>query len=123
MAAGIAQLTECAQPGFYEDQRERTVYFVDQINAHATEKGYNFELATVGSVFWLSFDGKKRIRKADQIDPKMDGFRKLFNELLSRGVYVGPSGYEVGFISQAHTKEHLDTAAKAMCEALDVVFG
>ena len=96
---------------------------MDQINAHATEKGYNFELVTVGSVFWLSFDGKKRIRKADQIDPKMDGFRKLFNELLSRGVYVGPSGYEVGFISQAHTKEYLDTAAKAMCEALDVVFG
>lgn len=123
MAAGVAQLTECAKPGFYEDQLERTTYFVDQINSHASEKGYDFELVTVGSVFWLSFDGKKRIRKADQIDPKMDGFRKLFNELIVRGVYIGPSGYEVGFISQAHTKEHLDTAAKAMCEALDAVFG
>ncbi|MCJ8290340.1 MAG: glutamate-1-semialdehyde 2,1-aminomutase [Crocinitomicaceae bacterium] len=122
MAAGIAQLTECAQPGFYEDQRERTLYFVDQINTHASSKGYNFELVTVGSIFWLSFDGKKRIRKASQIDPKMDGFRLLFNELLNRGVYLGPSGYEVGFISQAHTKEHLDVAAKAMCEALDAVF-
>jgi glutamate-1-semialdehyde 2,1-aminomutase len=123
MAAGIAQLTECVKPGFYEDQRERTLYFVNKINDHATSKGYNFELVTVGSIFWLSFDGKKRVRSADQIDPNMDGFRKLFNELLSRGVYIGPSGYEVGFISQAHTKEHLDTAAEAMCEALDVVFG
>lgn len=122
MAAGIAQLTECAQPGFYEDQRERTLYFVDQINDHAIAKGYNFELVTVGSIFWLSFDGKKRIRKADQIDPNMDGFRRIFNALLDRGVYIGPSGYEVGFISQAHTKEHLDVAAAAMREALDVVF-
>jgi glutamate-1-semialdehyde 2,1-aminomutase len=122
MAAGIAQLTECAKPGFYEDQRERTLYFVDQINSHSESKGYNFELVSVGSIFWLSFDGKKRIRKADQIDPKMDGFRNLFNELLDRGIYIGPSGYEVGFISQAHTKEHLDTAAKAICESLDAVF-
>lgn len=122
MAAGVAQLTECAKPGFYEDQRERTLYFVDQINTHSESKGYNFELVSVGSIFWLSFDGKKRIRKADQIDPKMDGFRNLFNELLDRGIYIGPSGYEVGFISQAHTKEHLDTAAKAICESLDVVF-
>ena len=122
MAAGIAQLTECAKPGFYEDQRERTLYFVDQINTHSESKGYNFELVSVGSIFWLSFNGKKRIRKADQIDPKMDGFRNLFNELLDRGIYIGPSGYEVGFISQAHTKEHLDTAAKAICESLDAVF-
>ncbi len=27
MAAGIAQLTECAKPGFYEDQAERTNLF------------------------------------------------------------------------------------------------
>lgn len=122
MAAGIAQLTECAKPGFYEDQEERTRYFVDQINTHAKAREYNFEVVTVGSIFWLSFDGKKRIRKADQIDPNMDGFKALFSELLSRGVYLGPSGYEVGFISAAHSKEHLDTAAKAFNDSLDAIF-
>ncbi len=122
MAAGIAQLTECAKPGFYEDQEERTHFFVDKINDHAKAKGYNFELITVGSIFWLSFDGKKKIRRADEIDADMSGFKNLFAALLDRGVYIGPSGYEVGFISQAHTKEHLTTAANAMCEALDVVY-
>lgn len=122
MAAGIAQLTECAQEGFYEDQADRTNYFVTQINDHAKDRGYNFEVVTVASIFWLSFDGKKRIRKADQINSDMGGFRKLFSELLDRGVYLGPSGYEVGFISQAHTRDHLDTAAMSFCDALDVVF-
>ena len=37
----------------------------------------------------------------------MTGFRKIFMALLERGIYLGPSGYEVGFISQAHTKEIL----------------
>ena len=122
MAAGIAQLTECAKDGFYEDQEARTKWFVGMINDHAKEKGYNFEMVTIGSVFWLSFDGKKRIQKADQIDPNMDGFKHLFAELLDRGVYIGPSGYEVGFISIAHTKEHLQVAADAFCDALDSVF-
>ena len=122
MAAGIAQLTECAKPGFYEDQEERTLFFVDKINNHAKTKGYNFELITVGSIFWLSFDGKKSVRRADQIDSDMSGFKKLFSALLSRGIYIGPSGYEVGFVSQAHTKEHLTIAADAICESLDVVY-
>ena len=122
MAAGIAQLTELAKPGFYEEQEERTKYFVNLVNSHAKEKGYNFELVTIGSIFWLSFDGKKHIRRAGEINPDMTGFRKIFVALLERGVYLGPSGYEVGFISTAHTKPILDEAAKAFCGALDEIF-
>lgn len=122
MAAGIAQLTECAKPGFYEDQEERTNFFVGIINDHAKEKGYNFELVSIGSIFWLSFNGKKRIHAAEEIDPDMSGFKKMHKELLNRGVYLGPSGYEVGFVSKAHTKEVLTFAAGIFCEVLDVVY-
>ena len=123
MAAGIAQLTECAKPGFYEALAEKTNAFVGYINAYAKEKNYNFELVTVGSIFWLSFNGKKRIRRSDEIDSDMTGFKIIHRELLNRGVYLGPSGYEVGFISAAHDTETLTHAAEMFCEALDVVFG
>lgn len=123
MAAGIAQLTECAKEGFYEDQESRTKFFVEKINTYAKTKRYNFELVTTGSIFWISFDGKKSIQKADQINADMSQFSALFSALLDRGVYLGPSGYEVGFVSQAHTIEHLTTAADAFCESLDLVMG
>lgn len=123
MAAGIAQLTACSKDGFYEEQELRTNYFAGAINAHAVAKGYDFELVTIGSIFWLSFAGKKRIQRADQINADMSGFKHLFAALLERGVYLGPSGYEVGFISTAHTKEHLDTAIAAFCTALDQTMG
>ena len=122
MAAGIAQLTECSKPGFYEEQEARTKVFVDTINTHAKAKGYNFELVTIGSIFWLSFDGKKRIHQAEEINPDMTGFKNIHRELLNRGVYLGPSGYEVGFVSQAHTTEILAESAAIFCEALDVIF-
>lgn len=123
MAAGIAQLTECAKPGFYEEQEERTMYFVNAINDHAKSKSYDFQIVTVGSIFWLSFDGKTTIRESARINSDMTGFRKLFNALLDRGIYIGPSGYEVGFVSQAHTREILDVAIAGFCGALDEVMG
>lgn len=122
MSAGIAQLTECAKPGFYESLEKKTRSFVKTINSFASEKNYPFELVTVGSIFWLSFNGKKRILKADEIDPDMTYFKVMHRELLNRSVYIGPSGYEVGFISSAHTSEDLEIAAAAFREALDVVF-
>jgi glutamate-1-semialdehyde 2,1-aminomutase len=122
MAAGIAQLTECAKPGFYEDQEKRTTEFTGKINKYAAQKNYPFEMVTIGSIFWLSFNGKKRIHSAGEIDPDMSGFKKLHKVLLNRGIYLGPSGYEVGFISLAHTPEILDHCAAIFCEVLDEVF-
>jgi len=122
MAAGIAQLTACAKPGFYEDQAARTKTFVDNINAHAKSKNYDFELVTIASIFWFNFDGKKTITRADQIDADMSKFKKMHKLLLDNGIYIGPSGYEVGFISSAHTPEILEVVAEKLKAVLDQVF-
>jgi glutamate-1-semialdehyde 2,1-aminomutase len=122
MSAGIAQLTVCNQPGFYEDQEARTRIMVNTINEHAKSREYNFEIVQIGSIFWLSFDGKKRIQDADSINPDMTKFNQLHAALLTRGVYLGPSGYEVGFVSLAHTEEILKEAINLFCEALDEIY-
>ena len=122
MSAGIAQLTVCNQPGFYENQEARTRIMVNTINEHAKSKEYNFEIVQIGSIFWLSFDGKKRIQDADSINPDMTRFNQLHAALLNRGVYLGPSGYEVGFVSFAHTEELLKEATSLFCEALDEIY-
>lgn len=122
MSAGIAQLTICSQPGFYDEQAARTQAMVEPVNAHAKAKGYPFEIYTVGSIFWLAFNSKTAIRRADQIDSDMTPFKKLHKALLERGVYLGPSGYEVGFVSLAHTPEILKEATEQFCAALDEVY-
>jgi glutamate-1-semialdehyde 2,1-aminomutase len=52
----------------------------------------------------------------------MDKFKQFHRELLNRGIYIGPSGYEVGFVSAAHTKIELEKAKRAILDALDIVF-
>lgn len=122
MAAGIAQLTVCNEPGFYEDQEARTKMMVHAINEHAKSKDFNFEIVQIGSIFWLSFDGKKRIQDAESINPDMTKFNQLHSALLNRGVYLGPSGYEVGFVSYAHTDKILTEVTRLFCEALDEIY-
>ncbi|MFM9984665.1 MAG: glutamate-1-semialdehyde 2,1-aminomutase, partial [Flavobacteriales bacterium] len=123
MSAGIAQLTECLRPGFYEELKEKTDYLVNNVQKYATEKNYPFRMFSVGSIFWLSFSEKKAIRRMDEIDEdSMKFFAPFYHALLERGVYIGPSGYEVGFLSAAHTNEDIQLAVRAICDSLDVVF-
>ena len=61
------------------------------------------------------------MRSAEEIDAdSMKYFRVLHKELLERGIYLGPSGYEVGFICEAHSEEDLIKTAKAFDEAMGI---
>jgi glutamate-1-semialdehyde 2,1-aminomutase len=123
MAAGLAQLTECLRPGFYEELREKTDLLVRNVAAYAADKAYPFQIFSMGSVFWVSFSAAKAVRRMDEIDEKcVQRFAPFHRALLERGVYLGPSGYEVGFVSQAHTNADILFAVEAMKQALDVAY-
>lgn len=123
MAAGIAQLTELLKPGFYEDLNSKTDGFVTAIKEYAASRNYKFNVFSIGSIFWFAFTDKESIGRADEIDPaSMGKFKLMHRELLNRGVYLGPSGYEVGFISSAHTAADLENTKHAIFESLEIVF-
>ncbi len=122
MAAGYAALEQLLAPNFYADLTLKTKAFVDDITAFAEKENMLLTIPTIGSIFWIAFT-KDRIQRADQIDPEsMEKFKVLHHELLQRGVYLGPSGYEVGFVSAAHTEKDLKEAAGHMKDCLKIVF-
>ncbi len=123
MAAGIAALQILAQPGFYEKLEQTTQEFVAELRSFIKEKGYEVTLTTIGSIFWFAFTNKEKIQRADEIDPaSMEKYKIMHRELLNNGVYFGPSGYEVGFISAAHTDEDLKKTLQVVKNALNIVF-
>jgi glutamate-1-semialdehyde 2,1-aminomutase len=123
MAAGIAQLTELSASGFYKELNKKAEEFVSALQRYAEAKGYKFKIFGIGSIFWFAFTELENVRASAEIDPNsMEKFKVFHRELLNRGVYLGPSGYEVGFVSAAHSKIDLEKAKRAMFEALDIVF-
>ena len=121
MAAGIAQLTECLKPNFYQELERKTQFLIKEIRSHLPSSIIPFNIFSVGSIFWIAFTNKEVVRSAEEIDAdSMKYFRVLHKELLERGIYLGPSGYEVGFDCEAHTEEDLIKTAKAFGEALEI---
>ncbi|MDP4813743.1 MAG: glutamate-1-semialdehyde 2,1-aminomutase [Saprospiraceae bacterium] len=122
MAAGLAACQQLLMPNFYCDLDHKTNHLIKKLTDHATENKYSVTFPKVGSIFWIAFS-TETIKKADQIDPaSMKFFKLLHAALLEKGVYMGPSGYEVGFVSSAHTIEVLDEAAEIINWAMDSVF-
>lgn len=121
MAAGIAQLTECLKPNFYQELERKTKFLIESIFSSLKSKISNLKIFSVGSIFYIAFTEKEVLRSAEEIDAdSMKYFRVLHKELLERGIYLGPSGYEVGFVCEAHTEADLTSTAKAFAEALAI---
>ncbi|MFM6976549.1 MAG: glutamate-1-semialdehyde 2,1-aminomutase [Sphingobacteriaceae bacterium] len=122
MAAGIAQLTELSRSGFYKELNAKAAEFAESIQRYAETRNYKFKVFHVGSIFWFAFTDQN-IQTAEAIDPaSMEKFKHLHRELLNRGIYLGPSGYEVGFVSAAHSKIDLEKAKRIIFECIDLVF-
>lgn len=122
MAAGYAACKQLIEENFYENMEAKTKKFVNDIQSHCDEKNYEVNIVTIGSIFWITFTND-RITRADQIESaSMEKFKVLHHELLQRGIYLGPSGYEVGFVSAAHSEADLAEASAKICEAFDIVF-
>lgn len=117
MSAGIAQLTECLKPNFYQDLEKKTQTLIAGLTKN---NKHHFKIFSVGSIFWLAFTEKNAINCAEDIDAdSMKHFKVLYHELLKNGIYSGPSGYEVGFVSEAHTQQDIDNTILAFNKAFE----
>ncbi len=123
MAAGTAQLHELLKMGFYRDLNNKAQEFADSIQRYSTARNYKVRVISIASMFWFCFTEKEKIENAADIAPEsMEKYKLFHRELINRGVYLSPSGYEVGFVSAAHTKVDLEVAKRAIFESLDIIF-
>lgn len=119
MAAGIAQLSACLKPGFYDELAQKTNYLILKISDLASNAKIPFKIFSIGSIFWIAFTKAESIKSAAEIDANsMNYFRQLHAYLLENGIYLGPSGYEVGFVSEAHTYQQLDQTAITFAQGI-----
>jgi glutamate-1-semialdehyde 2,1-aminomutase len=78
----------------------------------------DYTINNIGSMFQLFFTDEKvkNSVSANKSDPIM--FRKLFDELLKRGVFIPPSRSETCFISYSHSEDDADKTVESYSESL-----
>jgi glutamate-1-semialdehyde 2,1-aminomutase len=122
MRAGLATLQKIDSENVYEKLEWKTARFCDDLNGELTQRGWPFELSRSASIFWLHARTEGPIRRIDQIPSHhARDFAKVFHRALEGGIYLAPSGYEVNFMSLAHSSELLEHAHDAILRAVEGV--
>jgi glutamate-1-semialdehyde 2,1-aminomutase len=119
MRAGLATLQKIERVDAYRQLEERTARFCDELNSKLLRRSSSFQLTRTASIFWLHSRTDDIIRRIDQIPSyHVEAFAGVFHAALMRGVYLAPSGYEVNFMSLAHSDELLERAQEAILAAI-----
>jgi len=124
MRAGLATLEKVERLNLFDVLNSRTAAFVSGLRKICDDNDWPVAIESVGSIFWFHMRTDKPIRSLVDLPPKQaETFRELFHKCLERGVYLAPSGYEVGFVSAAHTEAILNEAATKIADSLREIYG
>ena len=118
MAAGLANLDLICEKGFFEALGESTEHLSCGLQQAADAAGVPVLTTRVGGMFGLFFtDAKRVVNFAEAGNCNVKAFRQFFHLMLERGVYLAPSAFEAGFVSSAHTDEHIHATVAAARES------
>jgi glutamate-1-semialdehyde 2,1-aminomutase len=119
MAAGLTMLQALREPGIHEQLSAKTEYLTQGLEAMAKRHGVAFTTSAIGGMFGLFFTEQETVSSfADVMRCDAKRFGEFFHGMLDAGIYLAPSAFEAGFVSNAHTEAELD----ATLEAADSVF-
>lgn len=125
MRTGLATLKKVEDQKIYEKLEKMTARFQKNLQSEFTRLNAPIQISRQGSIFWIhaTVPGGT-IRNLTQI-PKEHAmkFKELFHACLDKGVYLAPSGYEVGFVGNAHTDQILDEAVEKISQSVKETHG
>lgn len=114
MTAGWHTLQRLADGAEYASLEHKSARFTERLQRQIS--GFGAQVSRVGSIFWLVFQ-EEMPRRADRISTEgIARFNAIHGPALDSGIYLPPSGYEVCFISAAHTESMLDKAADTLSD-------
>ncbi len=112
MCAGLAALQQLADGSLYAQLEARGARL-----ERALRGVPNLHVQRVGSIFWMCLGKPTQdvIRTPQQYPAGCaQRYAAMYHPLLARGIYLAPSGFEVGFLSAAHSDADIDQLAQAV---------
>ncbi|OBU10027.1 glutamate-1-semialdehyde-2,1-aminomutase [Photobacterium aquimaris] len=119
MAAGHACLTVLTEEGNEKRLANTTKRLADGFKALAEKHGIPLAVNQVGAMFGFFFIDQDSVTCYEDVTKcDIERFKRFFNLMLDKGVYLAPSAYEACFTSLAHNDKEIN----ATLEAADFAF-
>lgn len=117
VTAGLSTLKLIQAPGFYDQLTAQTAKLMDGLKQAAQKAGVTFSAQSVGGMFGLYFSASNPTSYAEMMQADKTAFNKFFHSMLDSGIYLGPSAFEAGFVSAAHTDADIEQTVQAATSA------
>ena len=121
VTAGLQTLALIQAPDFHLKLAAQTKKLVDGLIAVAKEVGVVFNAQNVGGMFGLYFCEHCPTSFNEIMQSNKEHFNKFFHSMLDSGIYLGPSAFEAGFVSAAHSDEDIAYTIVAAKKAFQLV--
>lgn len=113
VSAGLTTLKLIQAPGFYDRLTSQTAKLINGLQQAAKKAGVTFSAQNVGGMFGLYFSGSTPSSYADMMQTDKKAFNHFFHSMLDAGIYLGPSAFEAGFVSAAHSDKDIAETIQA----------
>jgi glutamate-1-semialdehyde 2,1-aminomutase len=121
VSAGLTTLRLVQADGFYERLTLKTKQLMDELVLAAKAAGVTFNAQSVGGMFGLYFSEHCPRSYAEMMQSDRPTFNRFFHSMLESGVYLGPSAFEAGFVSAAHTDADIAYTVEAAKKAFSLL--
>jgi glutamate-1-semialdehyde 2,1-aminomutase len=121
VTAGLKTLELIQAPDFHAKLTAQTQKLVDGLKAAAKEVGVIFNAQSVGGMFGLYFCEKCPSSYHEMMQSNKEHFNQFFHSMLDSGIYLGPSAFEAGFVSAAHTDKDIANTIAAAKKAFSLI--
>ncbi|MCG7981383.1 MAG: glutamate-1-semialdehyde 2,1-aminomutase [Candidatus Thiodiazotropha lotti] len=124
MTAGLKTLELISEPGFYDRLSGKVENLVSGIMAEAKSAGIPLAENHVGGMFGLFFTDQETVNDFQgAMACDQNRFKAFYHAMLDRGIYLAPSAFEAGFVSEAHSDEDLKATIEAATGAFQDLAG
>ena len=113
VTAGLKTLALIQAPDFHAKLSAQTQKLVDGLKTAAKEADVIFNAQSVGGMFGLYFCEKCPTSYHEMMQSNKEHFNQFFHSMLDSGIYLGPSAFEAGFVSAAHSDADIATTLNA----------
>ncbi len=120
MAAGLATLNILRRENPYAELDRKCGILFEGLEKAALAAGIPVSINRIGSMGTLFFTREKVVDFASAQNGDAGIFRKYFQEMLNRRVYLAPSPFETTFISMAHTDDLIEQTVQRAAEAMKI---
>ena len=117
VTAGLKTLELIQAPDFHAKLSAQTQKLIDGLKVAAKETGVIFNAQSVGGMFGLYFCEKCPTSYHEMMQSNKEHFNQFFHSMLESGIYLGPSAFEAGFVSSAHTDDDIENTIAAAKKA------